>query len=67
MAKKYNFSIQISNPLTARAEIFQVEGCDSFDEAIKIVEKGVYDRMLEIKKSLPKEPVTANITAAESD
>lgn len=33
MAAKYNFSRQIGN------ETFQVVNCDSFDEAIKIVDK----------------------------
>lgn len=40
MSRKYTFSIQFEN------ETFQAEGFDSFDEAIKVVEKAVYDRKL---------------------
>lgn len=42
MAAKYNFSIERKG-IKGR-ETFQVIGCDSFDEAIRIVEKGVHDR-----------------------
>jgi len=59
MTKKYNFSIEIPTP--EGNETFQVVGCDSFDEAIKVVKKGVYDRKLELEaeaekalKELPK-------------
>jgi hypothetical protein len=37
MAKKYNVSI------TQGTHTFTVEGCDSFDEALKLVIKGIYD------------------------
>jgi hypothetical protein len=37
---KYNFSIQLGN------KKFGVDGCDSFDEAIAKVEKGVYEYKL---------------------
>ena len=40
MAAKYNYSRKLGN------ETFQIINCDSFDEAIKIVEKGIYDRIL---------------------
>ena len=40
MSRKYTFSIQFGD------ETFQAEGFDSFDEAIKVVEKAVYDRKL---------------------
>lgn len=40
MAAKYNYSRKLGN------ETFQVVNCDSFDEAIKIVEKGIKDRIL---------------------
>ena len=49
MSAKYNFSIQLG------FETFQVTGCDSFDEAIKIVEKGVYDRKLKIENETKNE------------
>lgn len=41
MAKKYNISITQGN------HTFEVEGCDSFDEALKLVNKGIYDFNLE--------------------
>jgi len=37
---KYNFSIQVGN------KKFGVDGCDSFDEAMAKVEKGVYEYKL---------------------
>lgn len=39
MTTKYNFSKTIGD------ETFQVVNCDSFDEAIKIVERAVKDRL----------------------
>ncbi len=45
MAKKYNFSVQRLSSI-GMSETFQVEGCDSFDEAIQVVEKAVRDRKL---------------------
>lgn len=54
MAKKYNFSIQRLNGM-GFVEALQVEGCDSFDEAIRIVERAVHDRELtEPKIKLPE-------------
>lgn len=44
MAKKYNFSRTLGD------ETFTVEGCDSFDEARKVVDKAVYERQLEISE-----------------
>ncbi len=46
---KYNYSIERRNALNQR-ETFQVVNCDSFDEAIKAVEKGVYERELKEKE-----------------
>lgn len=53
MTKKYNFSIEIPTP--EGNETFQTVNCDSFDEAIKVVKKGVYDRRLELEKEVKKE------------
>ena len=49
MAKKYNFSIRVGD------ETFGVESADSFDEAIKVVKRGVYDRKLELEREAEKE------------
>jgi len=53
MTKKYNFSIEIPTP--EGNETFQVVNCDSFDEAIKIVKRGIYDRKLELERETEKE------------
>lgn len=42
---KYNYSLERVN-VRGQRETLAVQGCDSFDEAIKIVEKGAYDREL---------------------
>lgn len=42
---KYNYSLERVN-VRGERETLSVQGCDSFDEAIKIVEKGKYDREL---------------------
>jgi hypothetical protein len=55
MSKKYNFSEQVGT------YNFQVEGCDSFDEAIKIVKKGVRDwELTRPKPTVLTPPVTPN-------
>ena len=51
---KYNFSASRFNPLKGYHEILEVTGCDSFDEARKVVEKAVYDRELFEKENMPK-------------
>lgn len=45
MAGKYNYSLERVN-MYGQKEVFAVTGCDSFDEAIKMVTKGVYERKL---------------------
>lgn len=53
MAGKYNYSLERLN-IDGQKEVLSVTGCDSFDEAIKIVTKGAYERTLE-EDSRPKE------------
>jgi len=58
MARKFNFSIQRVDQRTNRFETVGVEGCDSFDEAIKLVERGVYERELAEKAAgVVKNPI----------
>lgn len=47
---KFDFSISRRNRVTGNTEIFTVKDSASFDEAIKTVEKGVYDRTLQEEK-----------------
>ena len=61
MARSFNFSIA-----TTRGETFQVEGCSSFDEAIKIVEKGVYDRELYLIEKADKEKMEKLVVDEEA-
>lgn len=61
MAAKYNFGITRKNT-NQQIEEFQVVNCDSFDEAIKIVEKGVYDRELKEQQEQNKPSTTLNPT-----
>ncbi len=42
--RKYNFSRKVGN------DTFIVEGCDSFDEAVKSVEQGIYRHELAVKQ-----------------
>ncbi len=42
---KYSYSLERVN-VRGQKETLSVQGCDSFDEAIKVVEKGAYDREL---------------------
>ena len=58
MTAKYNFSIKRQGE--KGEETFQVINCDSFDEAIKIVEKGVYDRELKEQQEQNKQSTTLN-------
>lgn len=46
---KYNFSI------TRGVEKFEVINCDSFEEAIAKVEKGLHDRDLQLLEQIKKE------------
>lgn len=57
MAKKFNLSITI--PVAdGFSETLQVEGCDSMDEAYRILEKAVKDRLLEIDVRVkPSKPI----------
>lgn len=50
---KYNFSIT-----TPEGETLEVTNCDSFDEAINKVEKGLYDRRIMLMERNQK-PATA--------
>lgn len=60
MAKKYSFSIHFGN------ETFKLDGADSFDEAIKIVEKAVNDRQLAYNERAKKNPGQPPATAASA-
>lgn len=53
MSRKYTFAIKVGD------ETFQAEGFDSFDEAIKVVEKAVYDRRMSSGKEKSSLPSTA--------
>ena len=56
---KYNFSIS-RRAWGNKGEVFQVVNCDSFDEAIKAVEKGIYERELKEKEeNTPKNSFSA--------
>jgi len=46
---KYNYSIE-RKTWENKQEILSISGADSFDEAIKAVEKGVYERELKEKE-----------------
>mgnify|MGYP003394927372 CR=1 FL=1 len=43
MSMRYNYSVERKNA-KGMVETLQVTNCDSFDEAIKVVEKGLRDR-----------------------
>jgi hypothetical protein len=60
---KYNFSQKFYNTFSASEETFEIEGCNSFDEAIKYVEKGVHDRKLQIQEYLRKQPGGSQLSA----
>lgn len=45
MARRYDFSIKINYPNNT-AETYGVTNCDSFDEAVKYVEDGIYKTQL---------------------
>lgn len=51
---KYNYARTI-NTIDGE-ERFEAVECASFDEAQKYVEKGIYDRALQLKERMPKEP-----------
>lgn len=53
---KYNFSVTRQNRLKHYMEELQVTGCDSFDEARKVVEKAVHDRELFEAEEMKKNP-----------
>lgn len=54
MSKRYTYSRSIKTQ--EGEETFTADQFDSFDEAIKIVDKGIYDRKLELKvRFTPKE------------
>lgn len=48
----FNFSIAITS---TRGETFKIEGAHSFEEAIKMVERGIYDRELSLQEQQRKE------------
>lgn len=45
MARKFNVSI-----VNKYGETMSLEGCDSFDEAFRVLEQGVYHRELEMSE-----------------
>ena len=57
MAQFYGFSIT-----THRGETFKIEGAHSFEEAIKMVERGIYERDLEIEAKQRKESKSVAIS-----
>jgi len=50
---KYGYSVAIKGKDGA-IETLSVDGCDSFDEALHRVERGLYERRLAIAESMPK-------------
>lgn len=53
---KYTFSKRFVNKELQIDEIFGVTEAHSFDEAIKVIEKGIYDRKLQLSSSKLTEP-----------
>ena len=54
MARKYGVSVTLKNAGQFGSETFTIEGCDSFDEALKDVNKAVYNRSLELELETKK-------------
>lgn len=63
---KYNFSIT-----TPEGETLEVTNCDSFDEAINKVEKGLYDRRIMLmerkEKAKPATPAPAAVLPKDDE
>ena len=67
---KYNYSVERVNSRKQK-EVLQVVNCDSFDEAVKAVEKGVYSRELmeqaaEVRKDPGPPPSVATAAPIQS-
>lgn len=63
--RKYSFSRTIT--VDGNKETFTAVEWDAFDEAMKAVDKGIYNRMLELKsakKSTAKSKTTPNVDSA---
>ena len=65
MSKKYNLSIRARKEGPFGEETFQVEGCDSFDEALKIVLRAIQEREVQlVNMESNSKPSTAQIMKA---
>jgi len=65
MAKKYNYSLKRGD------ETFSIDGCDSFDEAVHLLEKGIYqfdaEKRVREQTQKPEEPTAPEVTEEELD
>ena len=55
--KKYDFGIQYINPGNGCTETMTITGCDSFDEAIRLMEKAKKERDAQLKPVFVPPPV----------
>lgn len=72
MSKRFTYSRTVTTPGLGRdreIETFTADGFDSFEEAKKAVDKGIYDRKLEMAEESRKqqEKTEAEMTAAQRE